>query len=144
PLKEAIGERYGLYNHMRTKPENILVTAGATGGLECACKVFIEPGDECVLFAPIYQYHMRLVQERGGIPRFVKLRPPHWSFDSNDFAAAFSERTKLLILANPNNPTGKVFTPKELRHIGEKAREHNAMVVVDEVYEYLILDDTRR
>lgn len=140
PLKSAIVEKYAAYNRMQIGEENVLVTLGATGGLECASKCFLEDGDECVLFEPIYQYHVKLVQERGAIPRFVRLQPPNWTFDSSEFERAFSDRTKLVVFANPNNPTGKVFSRAELEIIGEVARRRNVVVVSDEVYEYLILD----
>lgn len=73
PLKTAIVDKYGAYNGMAIGEDDVLVTLGATGGLECACKCFIEEGDECVLFEPTYQYHVKLVLERGGVPRFVRL-----------------------------------------------------------------------
>src|SRR5438552_12317032 len=100
---------------------------GATGGLECVCKCFLEEGDEVILFEPIYQYHVRLVVERGAIPKFVTLRYPDWSFRLNELQNAFTERTKLVVFANPNNPTGKVFSRKELLCIGEECRRHGAI-----------------
>jgi aminotransferase len=74
----------------------------------------------------------------------VPLRAPDWRFDRSEFDAAFSRRTKLVVMANPNNPTGKVFTPSELEFIGDTARRHDALVISDEVYEYLILADQAR
>ena len=137
-LKEAIAERYRSYNKLQVGPENVLVTGGATGGLECVCKCFLEEADEVILFEPIYQYHVRLVKERGAIPRFVPLRPPHWSFDPDELRSTISEKTKLLVFANPNNPCGKVFTHEELEVIGDICQSNGVIAVVDEVYEYIL------
>ena len=142
-LREAVAQRYNLYNHLPISSENVLITSGATGALECICRAFLEPGDEVILFAPLYQYHVRLVLERGATPRFVDLRGPEWSFSESELEAAFSPRTKLLVFANPNNPTGKVFTEAELLAIGQACRRHRAIAVADEVYEYIVYDDRR-
>jgi aminotransferase len=142
-LKEAIVRRYKAYNNLNITPENVLVTGGATGALECICKCFLEAGDEVILFEPIYQYHVNLVVERGAIPRFIRLSPPDWSFDSDDLESAFSERTKLLVFANPNNPCGKVFSQEELTLIGEACRSRGVIVVTDEVYEYILADGVK-
>lgn len=138
PLKAAIADRYRSYNKLDIGPENVLVTGGATGGLECVCKCFLEAGDEVILFEPIYQYHVKLVEERAAVPRFVRLRPPGWSFEESELRAAVNERTKLLLFANPNNPCGKVFSAEELAVIGEVCRGGGVIAVVDEVYEYIL------
>ena len=143
-LKDAIIARHAAYSGLKLDRSEVLVTQGATGGLECACKSFLDPGDECVLFAPIYEYHVRLVRQRGALPRFVRMRGSDWRFDVNELEAVFNSRTKLVVLANPSNPTGKVFRADELQLIGEAAARHNAIVVVDEVYEYLVLNPAAR
>lgn len=140
PLKEAIVRRYKAYNNLSISPENVLVTGGATGALECICKCFLEAGDEVILFEPIYQYHVSLVVERGAIPRFIRLRAPDWSFNLDELELTFSERTKLLVFANPNNPCGKVFSREELISIGEACRKRGVIAVTDEVYEYILAD----
>jgi aminotransferase len=137
-LKEAIVDRCRTYNRLPVTQDNVVVTAGATGGLECVCKCFLDPGDEVILFEPTYQYHVRLIVERGAMPKFVRLSGPEWSFRVEDLSSAFSERTKLLVFANPNNPTGKVFTREELLCIGNECRRHSVVAVVDEVYEYIL------
>lgn len=137
-LKQAIADRYHSYNRMDVKTENVLVTGGATGGLECVCKCFLEEGNEVILFEPIYQYHVKLVEERGAVTRFVQLRPPGWRFDIKELEAAFTDRTKLFLFANPNNPSGKVFSRDELTAIGDACRRHGVIAVVDEVYEYIV------
>jgi aminotransferase len=137
-LKESIVKRYAAYNKLPIKAQNVLVTCGATGALESICKCFLETGDEVILFEPVYQYHVRQIIERGAIPRYVQLRAPNWSFDPQELEAAFTEKTKLLIFSNPNNPCGKVFNLEELEFIGSACRRHDAIAVSDEVYEYIL------
>ena len=143
PLKEAIVERCVAYNGLDITDRNVLVTGGATGAFECICKGFLEPGDEVIMFEPIYQYHVRQVRERGAILRYIKLNPPDWSFSVDELEAAFSERTKLFVFANPNNPCGKVFSHDELLLIGDTCRKKGVIAVVDEVYEYIISDGAK-
>ena len=140
PLKDSLVRRYKTYNNLSINPDNVLVTGGATGALECICKCFLEVGDEVIMFEPIYQYHVSLVLERGGIPRFIHLHAPDWSFSLEELESAFSERTKLFVFANPNNPCGKVFSREELEAIGKACRRHDVIAVVDEVYEYILAD----
>lgn len=137
-LKSALVARYRSYNRITIKPCNIVVTCGATGGLECVCKCFLDPGDEVIVFEPIYEYHSSLVKERSATIKTVRLNPPDWSFQPADLEAAFSDRTKLFVFANPNNPTGKVFNLAELTLIGDACRRHRVIAVVDEVYEYIV------
>lgn len=138
PLKEALVKRYGAYNGLKIGPENVLVSAGATGAFESVCKAFLEPGDEVVLLEPVYNYHLRQIEERGAVARFVPLRAPEWSLDVAELEAAFNERTKLLVFSNPHNPSGKVFRRDELEAIGAACRRNGVIVVVDEVYEYIL------
>jgi aminotransferase len=142
-LREAIADRYRCYNGLEVDSDNILVTSGATGALECVCKCFLDEGDEVVLFEPIYQYHVKLVLERGAIPRFVRLHAPDWTIDVDELAKIFTNRTKLFVFANPNNPSGKVFSYDELRLIGDCCRSHGVVAVVDEVYEYILSEGQR-
>jgi aminotransferase len=137
-LKAAIVAKYAAYNRMRIHSSNVLVTSGATGGLESICKAFISPGDEVILFEPFYQYHMRQVVGHGGIPRYVRLKGKDWKVSTKDLRAAITARTKLLVMSNPSNPTGKVFSAQELEQIGSICRELGVIVVCDEVYEYIV------
>jgi aminotransferase len=139
-LKEALVERYANYNNMKLKTSNVLVTSGATGGFETVCKCFLEPGDEVIMFEPIYQYHVKLVLEKSAVPVYVPLAAPCWTFNIEDVDAAITEKTKFLALANPNNPSGKVFTREELSAIGDLCKSRGIPVVSDEVYEYILAE----
>lgn len=137
-IKTAVVNRYASYNRMNITSANVLVTCGATGAFECVCKCFLEPGDEVLMFDPYYQYHARQTVEHGGVVRYVALHRPEWSFSAEELENAITEKTKMLVMANPNNPTGKVFSREELTTIGSICRKHGVVVVCDEVYEYLV------
>jgi aminotransferase len=134
-LKAAIMDRYAAYNQMQMAPENVLVTCGATGAFESICKGFLEPGDEVILFEPFYKYHVRQIVERGGVPRYVRLHLPGWTFSPQELEEVITKKPKLLVMSNPNNPTGKVFSRQELETIGAICRRAGVIVVCDEVYE---------
>jgi N-succinyldiaminopimelate aminotransferase len=121
------------------------VTCGATEAIFAAVQALTNPGDEVVLFEPFYDSYLASVQMAQATPKFVHLYPPDathptlW-FDSAQLEAAFSHRTKLVILNTPHNPTGKVFTTDEILDIGRLCRVHGAILLSDEVYEHLVFD----
>ena len=108
-----------------------------------AMMAIINPGDEVVIFEPFYENYGPDAILSGATPRFVKLRPPDWTFDPAELAAAFSPATKAIILNTPNNPTGKVFTREELETIRDLAVRYDAFVITDEIYEFIIYDGAR-
>jgi N-succinyldiaminopimelate aminotransferase len=102
--------------------------------------VAAHPCDEVVLLEPSYEAYAPNVIMAGGVPRFVPLRPPDWAFDPGELAAAFTGRTRAVILNTPHNPTGKVFTRGELEVVAELCRRHDVIALSDEVYEHLVYD----
>jgi N-succinyldiaminopimelate aminotransferase len=141
-LREAIVEHqrrfYGLEYDV---DREVLVTAGATEALAGAVLGMLDPGDEVVVFEPMYDSYQACIALAGGVVRPVVLRPGpdgRYGFDPDEFRAAVSDRTKLVLLNTPHNPTGKVFTTDELRFIAEVACERDLLVVADEVYEHLV------
>lgn len=143
-LKEALVHRYATYNGLSVGPDNVMVSSGATGAFESVVKAFLEPGDEVVMLDPVYNYHLRQVEERRATTRFVPLEWPEWTLDMDRLEAAMTPRTKILVFSNPHNPTGKVFTREELEQIGGICRRHGVICVVDEVYEYILPGRTSR
>ncbi|MET1025673.1 MAG: aminotransferase [Dongiaceae bacterium] len=117
-----------------------MVTSGATEALAATIFALVEPGDEVVLIEPFYDAYLPLVQRAGAVPRFISLKPPHWRLERADFQAAFSSRTKAIIVNNPMNPTGRVFDAAELALIAEFAEGADAFVIADEVYEHIVFD----
>jgi aminotransferase len=100
----------------------------------------VNPGDEVVIFEPFYENYGPDCILSGAIPCFVPLRPPDWTFDPEQLAAAFGPRTRAIVLNTPNNPTGKVFTPDELQVIAELCREWDCLALTDEIYEHMVYD----
>jgi N-succinyldiaminopimelate aminotransferase len=121
----------------------VLVTSGATEALAACILALIEPGDEAILFQPFYDAYAPLVRRAGGTPRLVTLQPPAWTFDPDRLASAFNDKTKLVLLNNPLNPAGKVFTGDELTILARLVEAHDAYVVSDEVYEHLVFAPAR-
>jgi aspartate/methionine/tyrosine aminotransferase len=121
----------------------VLVTSGATEALADCFLGLLEAGDEVVVLEPAYDTYAPVIQRLGAVPRAVRLVPPDWSLPRDALAAAFSSRTKLLVLNSPMNPAGKVFTRAELAVLAELAIAHDAYVVCDEVYEHLVFGDAR-
>lgn len=141
-LRNAIAahdhRRYGL----DLDPEKeVLVTSGATEALACAFFGLLEPGDEVVLIEPLYDSYLPIIERAGGVARLVRLQPPGWALPCDALAAAFSTRTKLLVLNSPQNPTGKVFNLEELAFLARLLEAHDAYAVCDEVYEHLVYPD---
>ncbi|MFF7072720.1 pyridoxal phosphate-dependent aminotransferase [Streptomyces pseudovenezuelae] len=132
--------RYGLVHDPDTE---VLVTAGATEAIAAALLALVEPGDEVVAFEPYYDSYAACIAMAGGTRVPVTLRPHEGSFrlDLDELRAAVTDRTRLLLINTPHNPTGTVLTRAELTAIAELAVERDLLVVTDEVYEHLVFDE---
>ncbi len=133
------------YGQVLDPASEIGVTCGATEAIFNAVVALTNPGDEVVLFEPFYDSYLASVQLAQAVPRFVRLHAPdaehaQWWIDDGELAAAFTARTKLVIINTPHNPTGKLFTREELERIGELTRKCGALLLSDEVYEHLVFD----
>ena len=136
-LREAVARHYGRFQSLDLDwKSEVTITSGATEALACAFLALLEPGDEVVLFAPVYDAYAPMVRRVGGIPKIVRLEPPHWRFDRAPLEAVFSERTRLVVLNNPRfNPAGAVASEAELALLAEFCVRHDAIAVSDEVWE---------
>jgi aspartate/methionine/tyrosine aminotransferase len=140
-LRQAISAHYKRFHGLDFDPNSeIMVTSGATEALAGALLALIEPGDEVVLFQPMYDAYLPLVRRAGGVPRFVTLRPPHWTFSEEDLAAAFSQRTRVVLFNNPLNPAGVVYDRAALELLARFCVKHDAVALCDEVWEHVIFD----
>jgi len=117
-----------------------LITSGATEALACCFFGLLDPGDEVVLIEPLYDSYLPIVERAGAVARRVRLQPPDWKLPRDALAAAFTTKTKLLVLNSPLNPAGKVLTRDELTFLAELIAAHDAYAVCDEVYEHLTFD----
>lgn len=141
PLREAIAHNYNRFYGYNLNPlSEIVVTNGATEAIFCACLALLNPGDEVVVLEPFYDSYLASIKLAGAKAIPVTLKAPDFRFDLNELKAAISEKTKLLIVNNPHNPTGKVFSAQEIKVIGDLAREHDFYLLSDEVYEFLTFD----
>lgn len=137
-LREAIAEKMRNFNGIDCDPESeVCVNVGSAGSFGCAVLATLNPGDECIVFSPFYSYHVNLLKLVGVKIKFVDLNPPDWAYRSEQLKEAFTERTKMVLVNTPGNPTGKVFSEAELREVTELANQHNAWIVTDEIYEYI-------
>ncbi len=148
-LRAAVADHRKRFSGLTYDPDTeVLVTAGATEALTATMLALLEPGDEVVLFEPIYDSYSASVAMAGGVVRPVPLHPPAdadgaWTFDEAELRAAVTPRTRLLLVNTPHNPTGKVLTAEELTVLADLAEAHDLTVVTDEVYEHLVFDGAR-
>jgi aspartate/methionine/tyrosine aminotransferase len=155
PLREAVARefsrRYGLEI---VADEQVTVCCGTTEAMMSTMMAIIDPGDEVVIFEPFYENYGPDAILSGATPRYVTLHAPDpsassgslradWSFDPDELAAAFNEKTKAIIINTPNNPTGKVFSRDELEMIATLCRKWDAIAISDEIYEHIIYDGHR-
>lgn len=120
-----------------------LVTSGATEALAACLLGLLEPEDEVVLFQPLYDSYAPIIRRAGAIPRFVTMKAPDWTFTEADLDAVFSDKTKLVLINNPQNPAGKVWTLDELALLSRFVIRHDTTALCDEVYEHLVFDGRR-
>lgn len=141
PLVEAVAETVRARTGLSYDPTTeVTVFAGATEGIACAMLSLVEPGDEVLLFEPYYDSYRACVAMAGGVPRFVTLRAPEFRFDDAALTAAFSPRTRLVVVNTPHNPTGRVFSRPEMERIASLCVRHDALCLTDEVYERLVFE----
>jgi aspartate/methionine/tyrosine aminotransferase len=140
-LRSAIAAHYGHWQGLDLDANTeVMVTSGATEALAGAILGIVEPGDEVVLFEPMYDAYLPLVRLAGGIPKFVTLQPPHFRLTEEALAKAFSPKTKAVVFNNPLNPTATVFSSEDLALLAEFCRRFDAIAISDEVWEHVVFD----
>ncbi|MDP8994522.1 MAG: aminotransferase [Pseudomonadota bacterium] len=142
-LREAIAEHYRRHQGLDYPPDQVVVTSGATEALAAALMALVTPGDEVVLFQPLYDAYLPMVRRAGGVARLVSLKPPEWRLTEEALAQAFGSRTRLVLFNNPHNPTSRVFDEEELALLADFCRRCDATVISDEVWEHLVFDGRR-
>jgi len=142
-LRQAIAEKFAWYNGVEVDPDaHITVTCGATEAMIATLLAVLNPGDEVVIFEPFYENYGPDALLSGAVPRYVSLHldDPDYAFDPDALRRAFGPRTRAIIINTPHNPSGKVFSRRELELIADLCRTHDALAVTDEVYEHLLYD----
>ncbi|WP_376794849.1 aminotransferase class I/II-fold pyridoxal phosphate-dependent enzyme [Thermogemmatispora sp.] len=143
-LRHAVASHAARFYGLDIDPERgVIVTAGATEGIFAAVLGLVDPGDEVIVIEPFYDSYVPNILMAGAAPVYVPLHPPHWTFDPAELRAAFTRKTRALILNTPHNPCGRVFSREELTCIAELCIEHDVTVIADEVYEHLVFDEAR-
>jgi len=143
-LRKAVTQHnqrfYGLTYDWR---DEVLVTSGATEALAAAMMALLSPGDEVVVFEPLYDSYLPVIRQCGAVARIIRLEAPDWQLPEEELACAFGPATKLVLINSPMNPTGKLFEGSELAAIARLAEYHGAYILCDEVYEHLVFDGDR-
>src|SRR5499433_2607350 len=138
-FRDAIANKTKWYLGLDIDPESeITVTCGSTEGMIAAMMATVDPGEEVIVFEPFYENYAPDAILSDAKPRYVPLRAPDWSFDKSELRAAFNSKTKAIIICNPNNPTGKVFTRTEMEFIARLCQEFDALCFTDEIYEHIL------
>jgi aspartate/methionine/tyrosine aminotransferase len=143
-LRRAIADHYARHQGLDLEAESeVMVTSGATEALAAALLGLIAPGDEVIVLEPAYDAYLPLIRQAGGIPCIVRLTPPDFGFDEAALRAAFSERTRAIVLNNPLNPTATIFPDTDLALLARLCVEHDVIAICDEVWEHLVFDGRR-
>ena len=144
PLREAVAReferRYGVPVEADAQ---VTVCCGSTEAMITTLLATVDPGDEVIVFEPFYENYGPDTILSGAVPRYVTLREPAWTFDPDELAAAFTNKTRAIIINTPNNPTGKVFTREELSTIARLCHHWDVLAITDEIYEHIVYDDCR-
>ncbi|MEO8455689.1 MAG: aminotransferase [Sphingomicrobium sp.] len=139
-LREAVAGHYQRHQSLPVTAEHVCVTSGATEALGAAILASLNPGDEVIIFTPAYDSYAPMIRRAGGIPVEVALQPPGWRIERKMLAAAMRPKSRAILFNNPHNPAGRLFGTDELETIAAVAREHDLIVISDEVWEHVVLD----
>ena len=143
-LREAVADHYRRFQGLDLDgPSEVVVTSGATEALMAATMALLQPGDEVVIFQPLYDAYLPMIRLAGAVPRYVRLQPPEWRVTAQALEAAFTPKTRMLIFNNPLNPSAVVYHEDELRLIAQACVRHDVIAVCDEVWEHLVYDNRR-
>jgi aminotransferase len=140
PLREAIAQKQNRFYNQQITAENILVSLGATGAFYAMAQTLLNAGDEVILFEPYYGYHVATLQAIGCKIQYITTTPPHYAIDFDELKASISKQTKSILICNPSNPSGKLYTKEELEILGEIMQTNDLILFSDEMYEHFIYD----
>ncbi|MEX6724236.1 aminotransferase [Parapedomonas caeni] len=143
-LRQAVADHDRRFHGLDIDPERgVLVTSGATEALTAAILALVNPGDEVIVFEPVYDSYLPIIRAAGAVPRVLRLAPPAWRLPEAALRAACSDKTRLIIVNSPHNPCGTLLGDDELDLLTELACRHDIPVLCDEVYEHLVFDGAR-
>jgi aminotransferase len=138
-FRQALLKKQKHWMGLDLDPEaHVVVTCGSTEAMMAAMMAVCNPGEKVIIFSPYYENYGADTILSGAVPIYVPLHPPDFNFDLNDLRAAFMQKPKAIVLCNPSNPSGKVFSLAELETIADLAKEFDTFVITDEVYEHIV------
>jgi len=143
-LRQAVSDNSNRFFDLKTSPDEVMITSGATEALADCFLALTNPGDEVIVFEPVYDSYAPIIRRGGAIPVAVKLAPPDWRLPFEAVKAAITPRTRALVVNTPMNPIGKVFDDEELRFLADLMREHDLLAICDEVYEHLVFEGAHK
>ncbi len=140
-LRQAIATHYAHWHGVQLDPmSEVMVTSGATEALTGSILGLVQPGDEVLVFQPMYDSYVPIIRLAGGIPKFLRLEPPHWRLPEEAIRAAITPKTRYVILNNPLNPAAVVYPREDLEMLGRICQEYNLIAICDEVWEHVVFD----
>jgi N-succinyldiaminopimelate aminotransferase len=142
-LREAVAAHYNRHHGAQLHAGQVCVTSGATEAIGAAILASVSPGAEVIIFTPAYDSYAPMVRRAGGVVREVALKPTQWRIDRAAVEAAVTSKTRVIMVNNPHNPTGRLFDGDELAAVADVARANDLIVISDEVWEHILLDDQR-
>jgi aspartate/methionine/tyrosine aminotransferase len=142
-LREAVAAHYNRHQGLDLTAEEVVITSGATEALAASLLALLSPGDEVVLFEPVYDAYPALVERAGATARFVRLQPPEWRLTEAALEAAFTDRTRVVVLNNPHNPVARMFDAEEIALLARACVRHDVIALCDEVWEHVAFDGVR-
>ena len=140
PLRKAIADHYNRHFDQQLAPDQLCVTSGATEALGAGILATVRPRDEVIIFTPAYDSYAPMIRRAGGTPVEVALQPPEWHIDHEALQQAVTRKTCAILFNNPHNPSGRLFDASDLEALASVAREHDLIVISDEVWEHVVLD----
>ncbi len=140
-LRQAIAKKQNDFYEQGVNADNILVSSGATGAFYCTAMSLLNEGDEVIVFEPYYGYHVSTLQSLGCKVKFIKTMPPAYAIDFEELQSQITKDTKALLICNPSNPSGKVYTKEELEKIALIINRNDLLLFSDEMYEHFVYDD---
>jgi len=143
-LRQAIASHYAHWHGLSLDPmTEVMVTSGGTEALTSSLLAVIEPGDEVVLFQPMYDSYLPIIRQAGGIPRLVRLQPPGWRLNEEMLREVFNHKTKAVVFNNPLNPAAVVYPREDLELLARFCQEFDTIAICDEVWEHVVFDGRR-
>ncbi len=141
--RRAVARHYQIHQALDVEAENVLITSGATEAIAAALLAVVSPGDEVILFEPMYDAYLPLVRRAGGVVKLVTLRPPYWRLDAQEVEAVIGPNTRAIVLNTPLNPAARAFDSAELSALAALCVRHDLVAICDEVWEHVLFDGRR-